>query len=144
MILGDIIRGKGSHIVSVLPATKVTQVLAVLGANRIGAVLVIDAMETMLGIVSERDIVRCLWRNGHTALEMTAEAVMTRNPTTAAPWTTVATAMHMMTEGRFRHIPVVENDRLVGLVSIGDVVKARIGEQAEENDNLRAYIAGAA
>jgi CBS domain-containing protein len=144
MVLAEILNHKGSQIVHVAPETPVTDILAVLGQHRIGAVLVIDAAGRMLGIVSERDIVRRLWRQGPSALEMTAAQAMTRELTTGSPRTTVAEAMRMMTEGRFRHIPVLDDERLVGLVSIGDVVKARIGEQEQENDSLRAYIAGAA
>ncbi len=75
---------------------------------------------------------------------MTAAELMTREVQTAAPQTTVDEAMAMMTDGRFRHIPVVENGRLAGLVSIGDIVKAKIGEAEQEVDSLRAYVAGAA
>lgn len=144
MILAEILRQKGGNVVKVPPATTVSAVLAVLGESRIGAVLVSDTAGQLLGIVSERDIVRCLWREGQRALEMTAAQVMTRELTTGSPRTTVAEAAQMMTQGRFRHVPVLEDGQLVGLVSIGDVVKARIGEQEQENDSLRAYIAGAA
>jgi len=98
----------------------------------------------MLGILSERDIVHALATNGVRALEMTAGQLMTRALKTASPRTTVAEAMTMMTAGRFRHLPVVEHGMLVGLVSIGDVVKARIMQQETEVDGLRAYVSGAA
>ncbi|HET6185255.1 MAG TPA: CBS domain-containing protein [Acetobacteraceae bacterium] len=143
MILSEILRQKGSDVVSVPPGMPLTGVLAVLGQNRIGAALVIEN-GLVAGIVSERDIVRNLWRHGRAALEMTAGEAMTRELTTGSPRTTVAEAMQMMTEGRFRHLPVLEAGRLIGLVSIGDVVKARVGEQEQENLSLRAYIAGAA
>ena len=110
----------------------------------IGAVLVCDADERLVGVVSERDIVRCLAQHGGRVLDMTADQLMTRGPSTATPATTVPEAMAMMTEGRFRHLPVVEAGHLAGLVSIGDVVKARISEQDHEVDSLRAYVAGAA
>jgi len=92
--------------------------------------------------VSERDVVRCLAANGAQTLEMTAGQLMTRALQVAHPETTVAEAMTMMTVGRFRHMPVVEGGRLVGLISIGDVVKARIMEQEDEVDSLKAYVAG--
>ena len=110
----------------------------------IGAVLVVDRAEQLLGIVSERDIVRSLAANGARTLEMTAGQLMTRALQVAHPETTVAEAMAKMTVGRFRHMPVMDRDALVGLISIGDVVKARIMEQEDEVDSLKAYVAGSA
>ena len=98
----------------------------------------------MLGIVSERDIVRALANNGATTLSMTAGQLMTRALTTATPATTVNQAMTLMTAGRFRHLPVLDHGRLVGIVSIGDVVKSRILQQEQEVDSLKAYVTGAA
>ena len=97
-----------------------------------------------VGILSERDIVANLAEHGAGTLEMTVTQLMTSDVQTATPGTTVEQAMALMTEGRFRHVPVVENGRLAGLVSIGDVVKARISDQEHEVDSLRAYVAGAA
>ena len=113
-------------------------------ARRIGAVLVLDRAEQLLGIVSERDIVRSLAANGARTLEMTAGQLMTRAIQVAQPHTTVPQAMAMMTAGRFRHLPVTDHGVLVGLISIGDVVKARIMEQESEVDSLKAYVAGSA
>jgi CBS domain-containing protein len=115
-----------------------------LAEHRIGAVLVVDSAGQLLGIVSERDIVRCLAANGVRTLEMTAGQLMTRALQVAHPDTTVAEAMARMTVGRFRHLPVLDHDTLVGLISIGDVVKARIMEQEDEVDSLKAYVAGSA
>src|SRR5206468_568826 len=98
----------------------------------------------LLGILSERDIVACLAENGPRTLEMTAAQLMTAEVQTASPRMTVDEAMGLMTAGRFRHIPVVDEGRLVGLVSIGDVVKAKISDAEQEVDSLRAYVAGAA
>jgi CBS domain-containing protein len=144
MIVADILRHKGRQIFHVSPDTDLAEVARRLEEHRIGAVLVLDDWNQLAGIVSERDIVRALRRHGADTLKMTAAQVMTRSVTTVSPRATVAEAMSLMTEGRFRHIPVVENGQLVGVISIGDVVKARIVEQAEENESLRAYIAGAA
>jgi CBS domain-containing protein len=144
MLVADILRHKGGQVVSVFPDVPVSRVLAVLGSHRIGAVLVIDRNGGVHGILSERDIVRRLWREGTATMEMPAQAVMTRHLVTALPSTTVAEVMQMMTVGRFRHVPVIDQGQLLGLISIGDVVKARIDEQEEENVSLRAYIAGAA
>ena len=139
-----ILKHKGHQVTKVDPTLPVAGVVDVLAEHRIGAVLVIDRAEQLLGIVTERDIVRSLVTNGARTLDMTASQLMTSIVQFADPGTTVTEAMTMMTEGRFRHMPVVEADRLVGLVSIGDVVKARIMEQESEVDSLKAYVAGTA
>jgi len=139
-----ILKHKGHQVTKVDPTLPVAGVVDVLAEHRIGAVLVIDRAEQLLGIVSERDIVRSLAANGARTLDMTASQLMTSILQFADPETTVAEAMTMMTEGRFRHVPAVEADRPVGLVSIGDVVKARIMEKEDEVDSLRAYVGGSA
>ena len=139
-----ILKHKGYQVTAVEPTATVARVAEVLSERRIGAALVMDRAEQLLGIVSERDIVRCLAANGARTLEMTAGQLMTRALQVAHPETTVAEAMRMMTMGRFRHMPVMERDVLVGLISIGDVVKARIMEQEDEVDSLKAYVAGSA
>src|SRR5262245_55558232 len=137
-----ILKHKGYQVTTIEPTATIAGVVTVLAERRIGAVLVIDRAAQLLGIVSERDIVRCLAANGARTLEMTAGQLMTRALQFAHPETTVAEAMAMMTVGRFRHMPVMERDTLVGLISIGDVVKARIMEQEDEVDSLKAYVAG--
>ena len=137
-----ILKHKGYQVTSVDPTLTIAGVVNVLSEHRIGAVLVVDRAQQLLGIVSERDIVRCLAANGAATLEMTAGQLMTRALQHAHPETTVSEAMGKMTVGRFRHMPVMERDKLVGLISIGDVVKARIMEQEGEVDSLRAYVAG--
>jgi CBS domain-containing protein len=139
-----ILKHKGYQVTTTDPTVTIARLVEVLAQHRIGAVLVIDRAEQLLGIVSERDIVRCLAANGARTLEMTAGQLMTRALQFAHPETTVAEAMAMMTVGRFRHMPVMERDTLVGLISIGDVVKARIMEQEDEVDSLKAYVAGSA
>ena len=139
-----ILKHKGYRVTTVDPALTIAGVVDVLAEHRIGAALVVDSSEQLLGIVSERDIVRSLAGNGARTLEMTAGQLMTRSLQFAHPGTTVAEAMTMMTVGRFRHMPVMERDSLVGLISIGDVVKARIMEQEDEVDSLKAYVAGSA
>ena len=126
------------------PEREHPHVVEVMSAHGIGSVLVLDQAKQLLGIVSERDIVRSLTTNGGPTLEMTAGQLMTRAIRVAHPGTTVEEAMAMMTVGRFRHLPVIDHGVLVGLISIGDVVKARIMQQAYEVDSLRAYVAGAA
>lgn len=144
MTVAAILRHKGTRVVSVEAAETIARVTATLAENRIGAVLVIDRADQLLGIVSERDIVRCLAANGARTLEMTAGQLMTRALHVAHPDTTVVEAMTMMTVGRFRHMPVLDEGRLIGLISIGDVVKARIMQQESEVDSLKAYVAGTA
>src|SRR6202167_4011993 len=137
-----ILKHKGYQVITIDPTAKIEHVVAVLAEHRIGAALVMDRAEQLLGIVSERDIVRSLAANGARTLEMTAGQLMTRALQVARPETTVAEAMTRMTVGRFRHMPVMDHDVLVGLISIGDVVKARIMEQESEVDSLKAYVAG--
>ena len=144
MTVAAILRHKGREVFTVHPSATIAEVADVLMQRGIGAVLVVDEARQLLGVVSERDIVRSLSANGAATLEMTAGQLMTRPLQTASPRTTIIDAMRKMTAGRFRHVPVMENGDLVGLVSIGDVVKARIMEQEEEVDSLKAYIAGAA
>lgn len=137
-----ILKHKGYHVSTVDPTALVADVTALLSERRIGAVLVMDEAEQMLGIVSERDIVRALAANGARTLEMTAGQLMTRAVQVARPDTSVREAMQIMTAGRFRHLPVVDHDTLVGLISIGDVVKARIMQQDTVVESLTAYVSG--
>lgn len=142
MHVAAILRHKGHDIISVSASMPLSDVACTLSRHRIGAVLVREGNEPMLGIVSERDIVRVLCANGAAALSMTAGQVMTRVVHTLAPEATVAEAMELMTTARVRHLPVLEADVLVGMISIGDVVKARISQQEAEVDSLKAYVAG--
>ena len=144
MTLAAILKHKGSDVASVRPTVTIAEVARTLSARRIGGVVVLDAAGQLLGILTERDIVHALAAHGSHALEMTAAQLMTHAVTTAAPQTTVNQAMETMTQGRFRHLPVVDDGRLAGIVSIGDVVKARIMQQETEVDSLKAYVAGAA
>jgi CBS domain-containing protein len=144
MTVAAILKHKGYEVASARPTETVAEIVQVLSARRIGAVVVRDAGDQLLGILSERDVVHALAANGARALEMTAGQLMTRALKTASPRTTVGEAMTMMTAGRFRHLPVLDHGTLVGLVSIGDVVKAKIMQQEAEVDGLRAYVAGAA
>ena len=143
MTVAAILKHKGSEITSARPDDTIEAVVRVLTARGIGAVVVLDPAARPLGILSERDIVHALATKGAGALVMTAGELMTRALKTASPSTTVGEAMAMMTTGRFRHLPVIDNDALVGLVSIGDVVRAKILQQETEVDGLRAYVSGA-
>ena len=139
-----ILKHKGYQVSTVEPTARISEVAAVLAERRIGAVLVFDSAETMIGIVSERDIVRALASNGGRTLDMTAGQLMTRAVQVARPDTTVAEAMQLMTAGRFRHLPVVDHDTLIGVISIGDVVKARMMQQDAVVESLTAYVSGSA
>jgi CBS domain-containing protein len=144
MTVASILKHKGYQVTTVDPTARIAEVADILAQRRIGAVLVMDRTDQLLGIVSERDIVRCLSANGARTLDMTAGQLMTRALQVASPETTEAEAMRMMTAGRFRHLPVMDHNVLVGLISIGDVVKARIMQQESEVDSLRAYVSGVA
>ncbi len=143
MTVAAILKHKGHEVQSVDPTARIDAVVALLSERRIGAVLVLDSADQLLGIVSERDIVNSLAANGARTLEMSAGQLMTRALHIVTPQTTEVEAMTMMTASRVRHLPVVERGALIGMISIGDVVKARIMQQDHEVDSLRAYVAGA-
>lgn len=143
MTVAAILRHKGHEVAHVAPTVTIAEVVQILATRRIGAVVVLDSAEQLLGIVSERDIVNQLAESGTRTLEMTAAQIMTRDLQTATIATTVAQAQEMMTHGRFRHIPVMDGSHLIGIVSIGDIVKARLSQQEQEVDSLKAYVAGA-
>jgi CBS domain-containing protein len=142
MTIAAILRYKGHEITSVSPTAKLTEIAVTLSDRKIGAVLVRDSANQLLGIVSERDIVRVFAREAAACQDMTAAQIMTRVLHTVTPSTTVDEALRLMTESRVRHLPVLADESLVGMVSIGDVVKARIEQQAQEVDSLTAYVAG--
>ena len=138
-----ILKGKGTDVVSVAPADTVLSVARVLTERGIGAALVRDAAGALLGIISERDIVRGMANQGQGTTQLPAEKLMTRDLVTIGPQTSVAEAMETMTRRRIRHLPVLQDGRLVGLVSIGDLVKLRIDEAEHEAAELKAYVVSA-
>ena len=142
MFIAAVLKHKGNEVVTVQLNESVAALARLLSARRIGAVVVRNGEGPLLGVASERDIIHALAAHGAAALEMRVEQIMTRAIETANPSTTISEAMEMMTVGRFRHLPVLEHGALVGIVSIGDVVKARIMEQEPEVDSLKAYVAG--
>ncbi len=143
MTLAAILKSKGHDVASMRPTSTIADVVTKLAERGIGAILVEDALGQVLGIVSERDIVRALAVHGAATLGMTAGQLMTARPVTAAPSISVSAAMQIMTDGRFRHLPVVDRGKVIGIVSIGDVVKSLLAQQAQEVDSLKAYVAGA-
>ena len=142
MTIAAILRHKGHEAAAVSPRAKVPEIVAMLAEKRIGAVLVRDAANQLLGIVSERDVVRFLAREGANTLDMTAAQLMTSALHTVTPTTTVQETMARMTGSRVRHLPVLDGGEVVGMISIGDVVKALLAQQAQEVDSLKAYVAG--
>ncbi len=139
MTVKAILGSKGSQVISVKPDAKLSAAVKLLAERRIGAVLVMTDLH-MDGILSERDIVRVLGERGAGVLDEPVSAVMTRKVVTCKSSDTVSTLMERMTAGKFRHLPVVENDNVVGLISIGDVVKRRVQEYENEQEALRDYI----
>ncbi|MBZ6379522.1 hypothetical protein B5C34_07330 [Pacificimonas flava] len=138
MIVGRLIRGR-SPVVSVSPDTDIRRVADILVEHRIGAVLVMQGA-SIAGVLSERDIVRCISERGDEALRKSAADLMTRDVETTTPHETVDRAMGHMTRRRIRHLPVLDDGELVGIVSIGDLVKARIEEAEREAESLKDYI----
>ena len=141
MLVKSILKNKPPGFISVPPTMKLSGVVDILAKKGIGAVLVVENDE-LIGILSERDIVRSLSRRAAETLELMAQDLMTREPITGTPETTVEQAMEIMTDGHFRHLPIMQKGHLAGLVSIGDVVKARIDQSQHEVDTLRTYVAG--
>ena len=139
MTVRAVLETKGYDIVTVEPAATVRAAVKLLSERRIGAVLVM-ADGRIAGILSERDIVRGLGERGAAILDEKVESVMTRKVITCRPSDTVAAIMETMTENKFRHLPVVDEGRVVGVISIGDVVKRRVMDIEHEQEALRDYI----
>ena len=139
MTVRSILDTKGHSILSVEPDAKLSAAVKVLGERRIGAVLVMS-QGRLEGILSERDIVRVLAERGAKVLDEPVNSVMTRKVVSCRESDTVGGIMEMMTMGKFRHLPVIEDGRVVGLISIGDVVKWRVQEYEREQEALRDYI----
>lgn len=141
MNVEQLLSGKGREVISVQPHRTLADAVRVLSERRIGAVVVMGADGTLVGILSERDIVRALGKEGAAALESAVSRAMTAKVVTCRPQTSVDELMEIMTTGRFRHVPVIENGRVAGIVSIGDVVKHRVAAIEAESKAMRDYIA---
>lgn len=140
MNVQSILETKGSDIVSIAPTATLQTAVHRLAEHRIGALLVLGPDRRVVGIVSERDIVRVLAERGASVLSEPLSTVMTRTVVTCARSDTIGDIMERMTKGKFRHVPVVDQDRVIGVVSIGDVVKQRLREMEDESSALRDYI----
>ena len=140
MTVKAILSNKGDQVLSIEPHATLAAAVQTLAQRRIGALVVTGADDRLVGIISERDIVRVLAEKGSDVLAVPVSEVMTRKVVTCRLDDTIAALMELMTAGKFRHVPVVEQGRLAGMVSIGDVVKARLGQLEREQDALRDYI----
>jgi CBS domain-containing protein len=140
MTVKEILSHKGSDVVTTDPSASVSEAIKLLAARRIGAVVVTGADRRMVGILSERDIVRALAEKGAKALDMAISEIMTRKVITCGIGETVCELMERMTTGKFRHVPVMEQGKLAGIISIGDVVKSRVQEMEQESAALQDYI----
>jgi len=143
MTVARILKEKGRDVLTTQPHRTLQEVAAVLGVRGFGAVVVADAAGHVLGILSERDIVRAVGELGAESLSDPVSKHMTARVSTVSEETTINDVMQTMTNGRFRHMPVVEDGRLVGIVSIGDIVKRHVNELHSEREALREYIATA-
>jgi CBS domain-containing protein len=143
MTIEHILAGKGREVVTIEGERTIAEAAKMLAANRIGAVVVSDAGRAVLGILSERDIVRAVAGGGAAALQDPVSRHMTSRVVTASVRMSINEVMERMTDGKFRHIPVVDSGQLIGIVSIGDVVKHRLAEMEAESEALRGYIASA-
>jgi CBS domain-containing protein len=143
MLVQQILATKsGDGVVTVAPGSSLASAAEVLSAKRIGAIIVSEDGKHVAGILSERDIVRELGKRGIACMADTVDAVMTAKIIGCSKSDTADQVMQKMTDGRFRHMPVMEGDEMIGLISIGDVVKARLAELSMEKDALEGMIKG--
>jgi CBS domain-containing protein len=140
MTVSIILAAKGREVVTIEPGATLKSAVALLAQRRIGAILVLGADNRIVGILSERDIVRAMAEGGAAAFDQPVSQSMTRKVSTCTETETIASLMERMTEGKFRHLPVVDQGRLVGIVSIGDVVKHRLQEMERDSAAMRDYI----
>lgn len=139
MRIADVLRNKGASVATITPETSVSGLLTELSVHNIGAMVVVSP-DGVIGIVSERDVVRALQQRGADLLRLPVSEIMTTFVATCTPNDTVDSLSALMTTKRVRHIPVMENGRLTGIVSIGDVVKTRMEELEATQEQLQAYI----
>lgn len=139
MRIADILRGKGQEVATIGRTATVSALVATLGEHNIGAAVVAE-QGRVVGIVSERDVVRRLRDRGSNLLASAVEDIMTADVFTCSPDDTVDQLAELMTQRRIRHVPVLDGDRLVGIVSIGDVVKSRISQLVTDREQLESYI----
>src|SRR5512144_2477933 len=140
MIVKSILSAKGGDVISIEPTATLDTAVKTLAEHKIGALLVLGPDRRVIGILSERDIVRVLAERGASVLSQPLAQVMTRKVITCSQSDSVGVLMERMTTGKFRHLPVIEDEQVIGVVSIGDVVKHRLQEIEQESAALRDYI----
>lgn len=140
MIVENILKSKGTKVHTVLADAKIADAVRVLNEENIGVVIVVDTIQAVIGILSERDVIRHMTGDKNTIMLSPVSRCMTKDPVTCTPESTVDELMQIMTRRRIRHVPVLRDGKLVGLVSIGDVVKRKIEEAEEEVSAMRDYI----
>ena len=143
MLVKHVLGEKGREVIAIGADATLSEAARLLARKRIGAIVVRDESGALAGILSERDVVRAVAEESVSALVRPVSAYMTRAVATCSELDTVQDLMEMMTIGRFRHVPVVDDDVITGIISIGDVVKTRIAETVQEATSLRAYITAA-
>ena len=143
MIVNRILSLKGREVATIEPGRSLSEAARVLAERRIGALLIVDGDRPVTGIISERDIVRAVAMHGAKALDEPVSRFMTEKVVTCTGETSINDVMELMTQQKFRHIPIVESGRLSGIVSIGDVVKLRLEEVEAETQAIKEYIATA-
>ena len=137
----QLLRAKGSHVYSLAPTDSVLRAIEIMANHHLGALLVMD-QGSLLGIISERDYARKVILQNRSSHDTAVSQIMTSPAVTVTPRDTVHHCMQLMTEGRFRHLPVMDSGRVVGILSIGDLVKAVMDEQSTQIEQLERYIAG--
>ncbi len=140
MTVATILAAKGRDVVTLEPGASLADASKLLAKRKIGSALILGADHRLVGIISERDIIRALSERGAAALDEPVSRSMTRKVETCSEGETICSIMERMTAGKFRHVPVVDHGRVVGIVSIGDVVKYRLQEVERETAAMRDYI----
>jgi len=140
MLVRDLLRAKGDFVATIAPTATVGDLVSALAEHKVGALVVSTDGSTLSGVVSERDVARALHRRPGDLLQASVGEIMTADVTTAAPQDSVERLMQLMTEQRIRHVPILAEDRLIGVVSIGDIVKSHIDDLESERESLLGYI----
>lgn len=142
MTVATILAGKGGDVITATPSTTLEQLSNILAEHRIGAIVILESDKTVCGIASERDVVRQIAKQGASALNAPISVCMTKKVISCTPDSSINDVMGIMSTNKFRHLPVITNGKLEGIISIGDVVKKKIEQSEREAEELKQYIAG--
>lgn len=142
MTVATILAGKGGEVITATPSTTLEQLSNILAEHRIGAIVILESDKTVCGIASERDVVRQIAKQGASALNAPISICMTKKVISCTPDSSINDVMGIMSTNKFRHLPVITNGKLEGIISIGDVVKKKIEQSEREAEELKQYIAG--